>query len=48
MSYFDLQINGYVGTDFCSRDMTIEQMHHACEALRADGVEGILATMITD
>ena len=48
MSYFDLQINGYAGTDFCSREMTMEQMRHACEALRADGIGGILATMITD
>jgi len=48
MSYFDLQINGYAGTDFCSREMTIEEMRHACEALKGDGISGILATMITD
>jgi len=48
MSYFDLQINGYAGTDFCSREMTIEEMRHACEALEGDGISGILATMITD
>jgi N-acetylglucosamine-6-phosphate deacetylase len=48
MSYFDLQINGYAGTDFCSSDTTIEEMRHACEALKGDGIEGILATMITD
>lgn len=48
MAYFDLQINGYAGTDFCSRDMTGEQFRHACDALKADGIDGILATMITD
>lgn len=48
MSYFDLQINGYAGTDFCSLDMTLEQMRHACDAIRMDGIDGILATIITD
>jgi N-acetylglucosamine-6-phosphate deacetylase len=48
MSYFDLQINGYAGVDFCSRDLTAEEMRTACEALAADGVGGILATLITD
>lgn len=48
MSYFDLQINGYAGVDFCSLDLTGEGMHRACEALAADGVDGILATLITD
>lgn len=48
MAYFDLQINGYAGTDFCSREMTIEKMRSACEALQGDGISGILATMITD
>lgn len=48
MSYFDLQINGYAGVDFCSLDLTGEDMRKACEALAADGVDGILATLITD
>lgn len=48
MSYFDLQINGYAGIDFCSRDLTGEQMRQACESLEADGIEGFLATLITD
>ena len=48
MSYFDLQINGYAGVDFCSLDLTADEMHRACEALKADGIEGILATIITD
>jgi N-acetylglucosamine-6-phosphate deacetylase len=48
MSYFDLQINGYAGVDFCSNDLTGEEMRRACEALAADGIGGILATLITD
>ncbi len=48
MNYFDIQVNGYVGADFCSSDLTIEEMHKACEAMKDDGLGGILATMITD
>lgn len=45
---FDLQVNGYAGTDFNSDGLTAEGLHDACVALQADGVEGILATIITD
>jgi len=45
---FDLQVNGYAGTDFCSSSLTGEQLHNACRALADDGVDGILATLITD
>jgi N-acetylglucosamine-6-phosphate deacetylase len=45
---FDLQVNGYAGTDFNRDDLTPEALRHACECLRDDGVEGILATFITD
>ncbi|WP_075090482.1 hypothetical protein [Verrucomicrobium spinosum] len=45
---FDLQVNGYAGTDFNRDGLTAEALHHACECLRADGVSGILATIITD
>lgn len=48
MSPFDLQVNGYAGADFCSRELTLEQCRHACDELVADGVSGILATVITD
>jgi N-acetylglucosamine-6-phosphate deacetylase len=48
MGLFDLQVNGYAGVDFCSADLTAEQCRKACEALRNDGIEQILATMITD
>jgi len=45
---FDLQVNGYAGTDFNREGLTPEALHHACERLQADGVSGILATVITD
>jgi N-acetylglucosamine-6-phosphate deacetylase len=45
---FDIQVNGYAGADFCSRSLTLEQCRRACEALAADGFDGILATVITD
>ena len=45
---FDLQVNGYAGTDFCSSSLNAEQLHHACRALADDGVDGVLATLITD
>ncbi len=48
MKPFDLQVNGYAGTDFCSTSLTGEQLHNACRALADDGVDGILATLITD
>jgi len=48
MKPFDLQVNGYAGTDFCAPDLTLEQFRHACVELEADGVDGILATVITD
>lgn len=46
--YFDLQINGCMGVDFNTDELTAEGLHKACEALRRDGVDGILATIITD
>jgi len=45
---FDIQVNGYCGADFCSRNLTLEQCRRACDELAADGVDGILATVITD
>jgi N-acetylglucosamine-6-phosphate deacetylase len=46
--YFDLQVNGYAGVDFNVDDLTPESFHHACQRLQADGVAGILATIITE
>ncbi len=48
MKPFDIQVNGYAGVDFCSSDLTDEQLHRACRELRSDGVDRILATVITD
>jgi N-acetylglucosamine-6-phosphate deacetylase len=47
-SYFDLQVNGYAGVDFNQDDLTPDALHHACQHLEADGVGGILATIITE
>ncbi|QEG33275.1 N-acetylglucosamine-6-phosphate deacetylase [Bythopirellula goksoeyrii] len=46
--YVDLQVNGYYGIDFNSDELTAEAIHKACQRLEADGVAGILATIITD
>ena len=48
MKPFDLQVNGYAGVDFCSSNLTSEKFHVACRQLADDGVDGILATLITD
>jgi len=45
---FDLQVNGYAGVDFCSSQLTGEELEFACRALKEDGVDSILATIITD
>jgi N-acetylglucosamine-6-phosphate deacetylase len=46
--YVDLQINGYAGVDFNQDNLSDADLHRACELLREDGVDGILATVITD
>jgi N-acetylglucosamine-6-phosphate deacetylase len=48
MDYFDLQVNGFAGVDFNQDDLTAEQLHVLCDALRRDNVGGILATIITE
>jgi len=45
---FDLQVNGYAGVDFCACELGGEELELACRALDEDGVDGILATIITD
>ena len=47
-AFFDLQVNGYAGVDFNQDELDADQLHHACERLDADGVAGLLATIITD
>jgi N-acetylglucosamine-6-phosphate deacetylase len=46
--YFDLQVNGYAGVDFHSDDLTADDLHRACAALRHDDVAHILLTITTD
>ncbi|MGO9113227.1 MAG: N-acetylglucosamine-6-phosphate deacetylase [Thermoguttaceae bacterium] len=48
LRYIDLQLNGYRGVDFNADGLRIQSCHAACKALRADGVAGVLATIITD
>ena len=48
MRSFDLQVNGYGGVDFNQDDLSPEDLHAACQRLADDGVEGILATIITE
>ncbi len=48
MSFFDLQVNGYAGVDFNQDGLKAADLHRACERLEADGVAGLLATIITD
>jgi len=46
--FLDLQVNGYGGVDFNQDRLDAAQLHTACTQLAADGVTGILATIITD
>jgi N-acetylglucosamine-6-phosphate deacetylase len=46
-AYVDLQVNGYAGVDFNADNLSVKDLHRACERLRADGVERALATIIT-
>ncbi len=45
--YFDIQVNGYGGVDFNVDDITVADVELACRTLRRDGVDGILATIVT-
>jgi N-acetylglucosamine-6-phosphate deacetylase len=48
MAAFDLQVNGYAGVDFNGPLLEEEDLAKVCAALKNDGVDGILATFITD
>ncbi len=48
MRFFDIQVNGFGGVDFNQDDLTPEDLNSACRQLQAEGVEGILATIITE
>ena len=43
----DIQINGYMGIDFASQDLTIEGLREATKALWKEGVTSFLPTLIT-
>lgn len=46
--FFDLQVNGYGGTDFNQDDLSPQALNLACRRLDQDGVGAVLATLITD
>ena len=48
MAYFDLQLNGYAGIDFNGDSLDHAELETVCQRLEAQGVGGILATVITD
>ncbi|MES2308702.1 MAG: N-acetylglucosamine-6-phosphate deacetylase [Verrucomicrobiota bacterium] len=48
MGYFDIQVNGYGGVDYNQDDLSVEELRSSCVKLAEDGVEGILATIITE
>ena len=48
MKPFDLQVNGYAGVDFGVEDLNADDLNRICQALRDDGFDSILATLITD
>lgn len=45
--FFDLQVNGFAGVDFNARDLTVDRVLPAMDALRATGVTRCLPTVIT-
>ncbi|TWT94626.1 N-acetylglucosamine-6-phosphate deacetylase [Stieleria varia] len=45
--YIDLQVNGYAGIDFNAKTITDQQWIDVCKRLSDDGVDQILATVIT-
>jgi N-acetylglucosamine-6-phosphate deacetylase len=45
--FIDLQVNGYLGIDFSSPDLTEDSFAHACECLFQAGTAAFLPTVIT-
>jgi N-acetylglucosamine-6-phosphate deacetylase len=48
MGYVDLQVNGFGGVDFNVDNLSTRDVARMCKSLRSCGVDGILATIITD
>jgi N-acetylglucosamine-6-phosphate deacetylase len=44
----DLQVNGFGGIDFNQDSLTADDLHEACIQLASQGVEAVLATIITE
>src|SRR5437660_3996086 len=44
----DLQINGFAGVDFQQDNLSLKELLHAVEKLRATGCTRFLLTLITD
>ena len=45
--FIDLQVNGYLGTEFSELSLTTESFVSACAAMLASGSAGMLATVVT-
>jgi len=45
--FIDLQVNGYKGADFSSKNLTPEQAIQACKDLAADGTAAFVATIVS-
>ncbi len=45
--FVDLQVNGYLGVDFSSPDLTEDDFLHVCGELRQAGTAAFLATIVT-
>jgi N-acetylglucosamine-6-phosphate deacetylase len=45
--FIDLQVNGYLGTEFSDLSLTTKRFVAACKAMLASGSAGILATVVT-
>jgi N-acetylglucosamine-6-phosphate deacetylase len=49
VNFFDLQVNGYAGVDFNGdEELNLPVLETVCARLAEHGIEGILATIITD
>jgi len=44
----DIQVNGYGGIDFNQDALSAQDLHTCCQQLVDDGVQGILATFVTE
>jgi len=48
MGFFDLQVNGYAGVSFNGNSLDAAEVERVCARLESQGVEGILATVVTE